>query len=88
MPAQSRPSRPDVIANQVFLAIPWKSVRPKYEHCVDFLRLRSPLSFVIVGRSDKQDAEDLLQVIKDRLQSSSFAVFDATGGNAAMLMYR
>ncbi len=77
-----RPARPDIIANQVFLAIPWKGVRPKYENCIDFFRSRSPLSFVIVGRSDRQDAEDLLEVIKTALESSSFALFDATGGNA------
>jgi hypothetical protein len=40
------------------------------------------LSFVIVGRNDKQDAEDLLEVIKDRVAGSSYAIFDATGGNA------
>jgi hypothetical protein len=73
---------PDVIANQVFLAVPWKGARPKYERCVDYFRSRSPLSFVIVGRSGEQDAEDLFEVIKERLDSSSYAVFDATGGNA------
>jgi hypothetical protein len=76
------PARPDVIANQVFLAIPWRGVRPRYEHCVDYLRSRSPLSFVIVGRADSQNADDLLAVIKERLASSSYAVFDASGGNA------
>jgi hypothetical protein len=82
MPNRPRPARPDVIANQVFLAIPWKGVRRKYENCIDHLRSRSPLSFVIVGRSDRQDAHDLFEVIKERIQSSSYAVFDATGGNA------
>jgi hypothetical protein len=77
-----RPGVPDVIANQIFLAVPWKGVRPKYERCVDHFQSRSALSFVIVGRSDAQDAQDLLEVIKERLQSSSYAVFDATGGNA------
>ncbi len=76
------PSRPDVIANQVFLAIPWKGSRPKYETCIDRLRSRSPLSFVIVGRADNQDADDLLQVIKERIDGSSYAIFDASGGNA------
>jgi hypothetical protein len=78
----ARPQAPEVIANQVFLAIPWKGVRPKYEKAVGSLKSRSPVSFVIVGRSDSQDAEDLLEVIKDRLRSSSYAIFDATGGNA------
>src|SRR6516162_9301997 len=82
MPEKPRPTRPDVIANQVFLAIPWRGVRPRYEHCADYLRSRSPLSFVIVGRADSQNADDLLEVIKERIESSSYAVFDATGGNA------
>jgi hypothetical protein len=73
---------PDIIPNQVFLAIPWKGVRRKYDNVVDHLRSRSPLYFVIVGRSDSQDAEDLLEVIKERLESSSYAIFDATNGNA------
>jgi hypothetical protein len=77
-----RPAVPDVIANQVFLAVPWKAVRPKYERCVDYFRSRSALSFIIVGRKDAQDAKDLLEAIKERLQSSSYAVFDASGGNA------
>lgn len=80
--ALTRAAAADVIANQVFLAIPWKAVRPKYDNAVDYLRSRSPLSFIIIGRSDTQDADDLLEVIKDRLQSSSYAIFDATGGNA------
>jgi nucleoside 2-deoxyribosyltransferase len=37
---------------------------------------------VIVGRGDNQDAEDLLEVIKAKLEYSSYAVFDATAGNA------
>jgi hypothetical protein len=82
MPKKPRPARPDVIANQVFLAVPWKGVRARYENCANYLRSRSPLSFVIVGRADSQNADDLLEVIKERLESSSYAVFDASGGNA------
>lgn len=70
------------IANQVFLGIPWRVVRPKYERAVNKLRTKYPLSFVIVGRGDKQDARDLFNVIKERVLSSSYAVFDATGDNA------
>lgn len=80
--AAASPTSPDVIANQIFLAIPWKGTRSKYEHIVDEFRKSSPLSFIIVGRSDSQDAEDLFEVIKERLNSSSYAIFDATGGNA------
>lgn len=71
-----------VIPNQVFLGLPWKTVRPKYERIVDKLRKTFPLAFVIVGREDNQDAEDLLEVIKKRILTSSHAIFDATGGNA------
>src|SRR3989304_1091363 len=81
MPSASSANQ-GVIPNQIFLAIPWKSPRPKYEKAIGSLRSRSPLSFVIVGRSDSQDAEDLLEVIKERLESSSYAIFDATNGNA------
>jgi hypothetical protein len=70
------------IPNQVFLGVPWKTVRPKYERIIQKLRKTYPLSFVIVGREDDQDAEDLLEVIKKRILTSSYAVFDASGGNA------
>jgi hypothetical protein len=70
------------IPNQVFLGVPWKTVRSKYEKIGERLRRSFPLSFVIVGREDNQDAEDLLEVIKKRILTSSYAIFDATGGNA------
>lgn len=72
----------EVIPNQVFIGLPWKNVRTRYERVIDRLKIRSPLSFVIVGRGDDQDAEDLLEVIKGKLENSSYAVFDATWGNA------
>ena len=64
------------------LGCPWKTVRPKYERVFDSLKKSSPLSFVIVGRRDGQNAEDLLKLIEERLLSSSLAIFDASGGNA------
>ncbi len=70
------------IPNQVFLGVPWKTVRPKYERIVKKLRMSYPISFVIVGRDQNQEAENLLEAIKKRLQTSSYAIFDATGGNA------
>ena len=70
------------LPNQVFLGVPWKNVRAKYETIVEDCRKRYPLSFVIVGREGNQDAEDLFEVIKKRILSSSYAIFDATGGNA------
>jgi hypothetical protein len=57
-------------------------VKARYERVIAKLEKKSSLSFVIVGRGDGQDAEDLLQVIKNKLESSSYAVFDATWGNA------
>ncbi len=72
----------DGIANQIFIGCPWKTLRKKYERAIDSLKRRYPISFVIVGRDDGQDAEDLLAIIKGRLLTSSYAIFDATGGNA------
>lgn len=71
-----------VIPNQVFIGCPWKTVRQKYEQLIDKFKKTYPLSFVIVGRANDQKAEDLLQIIKDKLFNSSRAIFDATGGNA------
>jgi len=72
----------DIIPNQVFIGLPWKNIRRRYERVIDKLKIRSPLSYVIVGRADDQDAEDLLIVIKGKLENSSYAIFDATTGNA------
>ena len=70
------------IPNQVFIGLPWVTVRPRYERIIDRLIAKFPVHFTIVGRNDGQDAEDLFGVIKTRISSSSFAIFDATGGNA------
>lgn len=68
--------------NQVFVGLPWKNVRPRYERIIQKLEKKYPLYFTIVGRDDGQDAKALFEVIKVRIASSSYAVFDATGGNA------
>ena len=70
------------IPNQVFIGLPWKTVRPKYERVITKLEKSYPIHFTIVGRNDGQDALDLFEIIKDRIANSSYAVFDATGGNA------
>jgi hypothetical protein len=70
------------IANQVFVGLPWRTVRPKYERIIPELEKKYPLHFTIVGRNDSQDAQALFEVIKGRILSSSYALFDATGGNA------
>jgi len=68
--------------NQVFVGLPWKNVRPKYGRRIERLAKKYPLYFTIVGRDDDQSAEALFEIIKQRIASSSFAIFDATGGNA------
>lgn len=70
------------VPNQVFVGLPWQTVRPKYERVIDKLAKTYPIFFTIVGRNDGQDALDLFEIIKDRISTSSYAVFDATGGNA------
>ncbi|MBN1866764.1 hypothetical protein JW916_05685 [Candidatus Sumerlaeota bacterium] len=72
----------EFIPNQVFVGIPWANVRKKYERTIDRLEKKYPLHFTIVGRDDGQDAQALFEIIKERIASSSTAVFDATGGNA------
>ena len=72
----------DFTPNQIFVGLPWKTVRPKYDKIILALEKKYPLYFTIVGRNDTQDAEDLFEIIKQRITSSSYAVFDATGGNA------
>lgn len=75
-------ARREFIPNQVFVGLPWKNIRPRYEKIVGRLENKFALYFTIVGRDDGQSAEDLFEVIKQRIASSSFAIFDATGGNA------
>lgn len=72
----------EFVPNQVFVGLPWKSVRPRYDKAISKLYKSFPLFFTIVGRNDSQDAGDLFELIKNRIASSSYAVFDATGGNA------
>jgi hypothetical protein len=75
-------TRRKFVSNQVFLGLPWKNVRAKYDRIIAKLDKKYPIHFTIVGRNDQQDAEDLFEIIKQRIASSSYAVFDATGGNA------
>lgn len=72
----------DFVPNQVFVGLPWKNVRARYDRIIPKLENKYPLHFTIVGRNDGQDAQDLFEIIKQRIASSSYAVFDATGGNA------
>lgn len=70
------------IKNQVFLGCPWRTIRPKYEKVFEDFQKKYPLSFIIIGRDNNQEAGDLLNVIKSKLVKSSYAIFDATSGNA------
>jgi|ERR1700677_3548437 len=72
----------EFIPNQIFVGLPWKTVRPKYEKIIARLEKKFPLHFAIVGRDDGRDAANLFEIIKERISSSSYAIFDATGGNA------
>jgi hypothetical protein len=69
------------VANQIFVGLPWK-LGKKYGKITAKLHAKYPLYFTIVGRQDEQDAKVLFEVIKQRILSSSYALFDATGGNA------
>lgn len=75
-------AKDNYIPNQIFVGLPWKNVRKKYERIIHKLESKYPLYFAIVGRNDGQNAEDLLNIIKQSIDSSSFAIFDATSGNA------
>lgn len=70
------------LSNQVFIGCAF-AYRSKYEELVeDYLNKKYPLAYVLIGDSgQRQDAEDLLKLIKDKLFRSSFAIFDATSGN-------
>ncbi len=67
--------------NQVFVGIPWKTIKPKYEKIINSLEEKYPLHFVIVGRNDGQEAIQLFEYIKNKIAGSSYAIFDVTGGN-------
>lgn len=71
-----------VTANQIFIGCPWKTIKSKYEGMLSYLHNSQPLSFILIGREDDQSAEDLFNVIKSKLTSSSYAIFDVTYGNA------
>ncbi|MEJ0028116.1 MAG: hypothetical protein WDN01_18980 [Rhizomicrobium sp.] len=70
------------IANQIFIGCPWKTVRPKYITITERFSKKYPVSFIIVGKEKEHSAEDLLGLIKGKLESSSGAIFDVSGGNA------
>src|SRR5579864_5249862 len=70
-----------VIPNKVFIGCPWKTIRPKFEAGVKAMEKKFPIQFVLIGREHDQRAQELLELIKKELLSSTMAIFDATGGN-------
>lgn len=72
----------EIVPNQIFVGCPWKTVRPKYQRAIAKMNKKYPLAFILVGREQDQKAEELLEIIKRKLRSSKFAIFDATFGNA------
>jgi hypothetical protein len=54
----------EFIPNQVFVGLPWKNVRPKYEGIIAKIKKKYPLHFTIVGRDDGVDAQNLFEIIK------------------------
>lgn len=75
-------SKEKYVPNQIFVGLPWKNVRKKYDRIIRTLEKKFPLHFAIVGRNDGQDAVGLFEIIKQRIATSSHAIFDATDGNA------
>lgn len=71
----------EVILNQVFIGCPWKTVRKKYVELREETKKKFPIHFVVVGSEVGHSAEDLLNLIKSRLETSTSAIFDVTGGN-------
>src|SRR5689334_22627240 len=71
----------EIIPNQIFIGCPWKTVRKKYLGISEQLKKKFPVHFVIIGSEVGNSAEDLLNNIKSKLESSSDALFDVTGGN-------
>jgi hypothetical protein len=71
----------EVVPNQVFIGCPWRIVRKKYLDISEELKKKFPLHFVIIGSEVAHTAEDLLNYIKIKLETSSTAIFDVSGGN-------
>ncbi len=81
--AKTQKSQQRIIPNQIFIGCRWTPERAKYTQIIGKLAGSYPLSFVIIGKDrSEQEAVELLDLIKEKLSSSSFAIFDATGGNA------
>ncbi len=70
------------VPNRIFLAYPWETYRPHYETACQSLHKKYPVYFYAVGREKGTPAIDMFQKIKEVIGTSSYAVFDASKGNA------
>lgn len=70
-----------VKVNQFFIGCPWKTIRPKYEQVIAFLKEEYPIECVIVGRTTGHDAKELWGVIRDKIEESALCIFDAGFSN-------
>ena len=71
----------DVIENQIFIGVPWKDIRPKFEKAISELKQEYPVHCVIFGRNTGQDADDLWHSIQREIRASAATMFDVTGSN-------
>jgi hypothetical protein len=81
-----RNARPTVagrryVPNRIFVAYPWETYRKYYEDVCASLHKKYPVHFYAVGRERGTPATALYEKIKDIVQTSSYAVFDASKGN-------
>jgi hypothetical protein len=70
-----------VVENQIFIGVPWKDVRKKFETAIGELQEQYPVQCVIFGRNTGQDADDLWQSIQKEIRASAATIFDVTGSN-------
>lgn len=71
-----------IIPNKIFVGCPFKTVRDKYLRVGEKLSHDFPIHFFLIGEQKNQEAQDLLELIKSNILSSSEAIFDVTGKNA------
>lgn len=76
------PNSATVIENQIFIGVPWKTIRPKFETVLSDLKDEYPVHWVIFGRTTTHDAQDLWDSIKTEIDRSAGTIFDLTGSNA------
>ncbi len=71
----------DNIANRIFIGYPWKPYKAYWERILADFHKKFPLHFLAIGREPGQPAEQLLIKILEALDTSTYAIFDASSGN-------